>query len=408
MTMCGVNYFPRRIISADSIITTKKKMALAPLLMMGIPAAINAIGGILGIANESRKLSGGRVRLRHKYRGLPRVNRKGHGLSPMYIARPYVGAGLRQKKKSAVKKRKGKGLLFPAGRGLSSMYIARPYVGAGLRKTPVRKYHKKGGALRYVRRRVSRGKGMLTPGNPGAALLKQLVMPSTSAFIGKPYIKGPVEGPLPHPTKTMINIPPTLEFPGSPFVKPIRPKYPGKPQSPYYPDPNAISYAPLIPYTGGKITKRILRKRLYGRGVVADTLGKIPILGAILSPIARALGGKIKKQKKTYRKKGKRGGLLYPVGRGMSPMYISRPYVGAGLGKKKVVRRKGGRHGNMHSMSTTIRKILSGGALVPRKGYYRTGPSGKRVHVRPTVVRKSYGGKGGYLPYTWGPNIIRC
>lgn len=375
-------------------------MALAPLLMMGIPAAINAIGGILGIANESRKLGGGRVRLRNKYRGLPRTNRKGHGLSPMYIARPYVGAGLRQKKKSAVKKRKGRGLLFPAGRGLSPMYIARPYVGAGLkllkgRKSSVRKYHKKGGAIRYVSRygRISRGKGMLTPGNPAAALLKQLVMPSTSAFIGRPYIKGPVEGPLPHPTKTIIDVSSNLGFPGSLFIKPIPPKYPGKPE---------------CVYTGGKITKRILRKRLYGRGVVADTLGKIPILGAILSPIARALGGKIKKQKNTYRKKGKRGGLLYPAGRGLSPMYITRPYVGAGLRKKKAVRRKGGRHGNMHSMSTTIRKILSGGALIPRKGYYRTGPSGKRVHVRPTVVRKSYGGKGGYLPYTWGPNIIRC
>lgn len=342
--------------------------ALIPAAAFLVPGIINAIGGILGIANESRKLSGGRVKLHRK--------RRGKGLSPMYIARPYAGGGLRKKKKkNVVKRKKGRGLLFPAGRGLSPMYIHRPYVGSGLRQKPVKAYHRKGGAVRGVKYhvpywgRIHRGKGMLTlPGGHMAPLLKQLAMPS---LVG-------------------IRVPPRID----PSLWSTK-----------------ITTGPKEK-TGGKgLTKRILRKRLYGRGVVADTLGKIPLLGGILGPIVRALGGRVKK---SYKKKG---GLLFPAGRGLSPMYIARPYVGAGLRKKKKSspkRKKGGRYGNLHRMSTTINSILrggkpAGGALVPRKGYYRKGPSGKRVHVRQTVVRVGAGRvKGGYKAYTWGPNLIKC
>lgn len=321
------------------------------MLALGVPSLISAIGGILGIANESRKLAGGRVRLRRL---------RGKGLSPMSTVPTYVGAGLKHKKKRAVKHRKGRGLLFPAGRGLSPMYITRPYVGAGIKR------HKK---------KARRGKGMLTaPGGHMLPLLKQLVMPSTSYLVNK-------------------RIP--VLYTGDPFKN--RPK-------PVEMSPK--SYNPLgLTITGGKLTKRILRKRLYGRGVVADTLAKIPLLGGILAPIARALGGKLKKGRT-------RGGLLFPAGRGLSPMYIARPYVGAGVKRKRktTTKRKGGRHGNLHRMSNTIRSVLRGGSLVPRKGYYRAGPKGKRVHVRATVVRVGAGTKrkGGYLPYTWGPNLIKC
>lgn len=392
MTGSRVNYFLRRILSAIGIKQNEKAtkmMALAPALAFGIPGALGAIGSILGIANEARKL-GGRVRL-----GRRKKIARGKGLSPMYIARPYVGAGLKQKKKGA-KHRRGRGLLFPAGRGLSPMYIARPYVGAGIKRK--HRKIKKGGKIKRVvhRRRVLRGQGMLAPpGGHMGPLLKQFMMPST-AILGHKLIRGPMHGP--------DNIPRGY-IPVTPFInKSLH-------STPF--EPILTSSIPPATRIGSGTKKRAMRKRLYGRGVVADTLGKIPLLGGILAPIVRAFGGKIKH---------KRGGLLAPAGRGLSPMYIARPYVGAGLKRKhkkvkpkrggkikRTYHKKGGRHGNLHRMSSTIRSVLRGGSLVPRKGYYRKGPGGKRVHVRQTVVRVGAGlRRGGYLPYTWGPNINKC
>ncbi len=105
---------------------------------------------------------------------------------------------------------------------------------------------------------------------------------------------------------------------------------------------------------GGRLRRRGVRAGIKhkrkGRGVVADTLGNVPLLGALLGPLARALGGRVNRR-----------------GKGLSPMYIRRPYVGMGLSPL-------GRY--------------RGGALHHRKGYYKYA-GGKRIHVRPTLVHGS-------------------
>jgi hypothetical protein len=223
--------------------------SLIPYAMMGLPALLSGISGIMGIVDQGRKLKGGRLlkrhykahrggvlrrkkhkkarrrgrgaaadmissipligslvgplvramggRLRRKHRvvrhkglkgriplhkggllspaggrlarrvGRMRVKhhrRRGHGLSPMYIHRPYVGLGL---------------IRHHRGHGLSPMYIHRPYVGLGLRK------HHKGLKGRTP---LHRRGGMLTPpGGHYMPLLKQMAL--TLPAISGPHSK---------------------------------------------------------------------------------------------------------------------------------------------------------------------------------------------------------------------------
>lgn len=360
--------------------------AVLPLLAMGIPALLGAVSGGINIASAVKQLHGGRLR-------------KGKGLSPMYIARPYAGSGVKRiktnyrqqhKKKRGGKAKKGKGLspmyisrpyagcglLAPAGRGLSPMYIARPYAGSGLKK------RKRGGRMK------KRGRGMLTPiGGHNLPFLKKLAMPSTSILTTKPYIVSKYEG---GPFKAQIGEHMNkIQFGGQrgsisdgqmvPFIEPIigtsdhgfrlptQVVIPSKTTSRmeglgllapagrgltlrkgHYrkgPHGQRVHVQASMVRSGGKLIKRkghyrkgkggkLIRIRpakvhRQGKGVIADTLGSVPLLGALLGPIAKALGGKVRK------------------------------------GYKKPIKRryKGGRHGNLHRMSTTINRVLSGGRI---------------------------------------------
>lgn len=217
--------------------------ALLPLLAMGIPALLSGVSGIMGIANEAKKLHGGRLRhYRRKGKGIKhrphlhvgrrkrgrgvaaniigsipllgnilgpivsalggRVRRRGHGLSPMYYSRPYVGMGLSplgkmmasqyrssangsfahgfnlpkslgmtnfgkilrsaygtgmKRKRAHVMKHKRK-MHHKRGYGISPMYYGRPYVGMGLlapagghlRKGHLRKIHGRAARVRVA------------------------------------------------------------------------------------------------------------------------------------------------------------------------------------------------------------------------------------------------------------------
>ncbi len=80
---------------------------------------------------------------------------------------------------------------------------------------------------------------------------------------------------------------------------------------------------------GGKIhRKRRVKKHRRGRGVVADTLSNIPLLGALLGPLAKAFGGKLRRMPAHKRRLIIRKLM---AGRGLAPMYMQRPYVGMGL-----------------------------------------------------------------------------
>lgn len=107
------------------------------------------------------------------------------------------------------------------------------------------------------------------------------------------------------------------------------------------------------------------RMRHHGRGAVADTLGSLPLIGALLGPLAKAFGGRLRRHHMMRHRRRR--------GHGLSPMYIRRPYVGMGLAPY-------GAH----------RRIGYGGALIHRKGYYKH-VHGHRIHVRPTIVHKARG-----------------
>lgn len=80
-----------------------------------VAGSIPLLGSILG---PIIRAFGGKIRHR----------RRGHGLAPMYYARPYAGMGLRRRKYHKHKKLHKK----HHGHGLSPMYYARPYSGMGL------------------------------------------------------------------------------------------------------------------------------------------------------------------------------------------------------------------------------------------------------------------------------------
>lgn len=163
---------------------------------------------------------------------------------------------------------------------------------------------------------------------------------------------------------------------------------------------------------GGRVRRRYMRRRggrihhrrRRGKGVAANIAGAIPLIGPILGPLISAFGGRVRRRH-MRRRKGRGlvpmdmyqpiacgGGLLGPgayrppvfggpmavVPYGMTPhaysTYKPKPSLGSGYSY--------GRRGGLLS-PTGI-----GGATY-RRGYYKY-YNGKRVHVRPTLVR---GGK---------------
>jgi hypothetical protein len=161
----------------------------------------------------------------------------------------------------------------------------------------------------------------------------------------------------------------------------------------------------------------MMRKRR-GRGVVSDILGKIPLLGSFLGPIAQAFGGRLTKRQI----------MAACRGRGLAPMRYKRPYVGIGgsirRGHYRIVNGR-----RVHVRPTKVRGrglapmrykrpyVGIGGLLNPaggtiRRGHYRY-VNGRRVHVRPSVVhgrgmhlyvrkkRPMRRRRGGYMPHTW-------
>lgn len=130
----------------------------------------------------------------------------------------------------------------------------------------------------------------------------------------------------------------------------------------------------------GKMKRRYKMK---GRGVVADTLGNIPLIGALLGPLAKAFGGKLKRMPKRNRKAAIRALIHRLRGKGLSPMYIRRPYVSSGCGLPSMGMihspHIGGRHGNQHRMSSTIRAILRRGGYGLSPMYIRRPYTGGRL-----------------------------
>lgn len=220
---------------------------------------------------------------------------------------------------------------------------------------------------------------------------------------------------------------------------------------------------------GGRIRKTYKMK---GRGVVADTLGSVPLLGMVLGPLAKAFGGKLARMPKRNRKAALRA-LLYRLrGKGLSPMYIRRPYVSSGCGLSPMYIRRpytGGRLGPLGSEYKTASKsyltpslaqfalsntpriatsspligpknkqsfalipsvvppppvswgtssILTGkgllrpaGGLIHRKGHLRK-IKGKahKIRVKPALVhgRGLLSPAGGYMPYRGHYGVYRC
>ena len=45
--------------------------------------------------------------------------------------------------------------------------------------------------------------------------------------------------------------------------------------------------------------KVVHRRKVMGKGAVGDALGNIPLLGALLGPLARMFGGKVRRVRKS-------------------------------------------------------------------------------------------------------------
>ncbi len=140
---------------------------------------------------------------------------------------------------------------------------------------------------------------------------------------------------------------------------------------------------------GGRLHRR---KRARGRGVIADTLGSVPLLGALLGPLAKAFGGKLKRMPTKNRRalmfalaRRLRGKGLSPMyirrpyvssGCGLSPMYIRRPYVSSGCGLRRAGSRRPGYHlARRH-----------GGRLAPIGGEYKIA---NKSYLTPTLARQA-------------------
>lgn len=142
---------------------------------------------------------------------------------------------------------------------------------------------------------------------------------------------------------------------------------------------------------GGRLGKRRVHKKRAGRGIAADIVGGIPLLGAIAGPLVRALGGRVRHRRMAKHR-----------GRGLVPMHIYQPIAyGAGLIAPGPIPRYAKpdiRHMMMGITSSGKRIPIMGGLLSPtgvggsmRRGHYRY-VHGKRIHVSPTIVHGS-GGK---------------
>src|ERR1700744_1484401 len=104
---------------------------------------------------------------------------------------------------------------------------------------------------------------------------------------------------------------------------------------------------------GGRVhyvrKRREMKRR--GRGIAADVVGSIPIVGSLLGPLIRAFGGRVYRKKRVVQKRG----------RGLAPMQIHYPIAYGGLlGPGKY------RHGKGLLSPTGY-----GGTVVHRKGYYK-------------------------------------
>ena len=192
---------------------------------------------------------------------------------------------------------------------------------------------------------------------------------------------------------------------------------------------------------GGRLLKkrRVVKR---GKGIAADIASAIPILGPIAGPLIRAFGGKLKKRR-----------IIRKRGRGLAPMYLSRPYVGGmilrrKLKKRRIIRKRGrglapmylsrpyvglgmltppGGHNDPYTKAIAayiqpiapkvptqvmvrprpskkidprfaqfFKKAGTGllapaGGLIHRKGHYRHLQDGTKIRIASTVVRKGRG-----------------
>jgi hypothetical protein len=132
---------------------------------------------------------------------------------------------------------------------------------------------------------------------------------------------------------------------------------------------------------GGRIKMRRPVRHRRGRGIASDIIGQIPLIGQLLGPIVKAMGGRI------IMRRGGRAHMMRCRGRGLAPMRYKKPYIGQGM-----LTPPGG------TMVLYAKKAAGYGLLGPaggsihRRGHYRH-VNGKRVHVKATRVH------GGYMPY---------
>jgi hypothetical protein len=160
---------------------------------------------------------------------------------------------------------------------------------------------------------------------------------------------------------------------------------------------NALRMYHMANPRGGRMRHRYIRRRggRRGKGIAANIAGAIPLIGPLLGPLVSAFGGRLRR--KRYRRRG----------RGLVPMDIYQPIAyGGGLlgpgayrpptygGPLSVVpyghtlTKPFGKGYNYGRRGGLLSPTGYGGAIY-RKGYYKY-QNGKRVHVRPTLVR---GGK---------------
>lgn len=202
---------------------------------------------------------------------------------------------------------------------------------------------------------------------------------------------------------------------------------------------------------GGRIKKTYKYK---GKGVVADTLGSIPLLGALLGPLAKAFGGKLKKMPRKHRRAAIMAIMRKLAGKGLSPMYLRRPYVSSGCGLSPMYLRRpytGGRlapigapassstymtptlalnalnnmfpgmrtlpyhpsvpgpkPAQIASYPTGVGLLRPAGGAVYRRGHLRK-IKGKahRIRVKPAMGRGLLSPAGGYIPYKGHYGVYR-
>lgn len=164
-----------------------------------------------------------------------------------------------------------------------------------------------------------------------------------------------------------------------------------------------------------------------GKGVVSDTLGKIPLLGMLLGPIASALGGKIRRTAGSRLKR-----RVLRKGRGLAPMKIHK-YIGGMLtapgGTMAVYQKRLPILPNSGMKSYSVNKIqggttyrpnlippdsmthfgkyLVGGKIILRKGHYRN-INGNRIRIKPVGGLLSPAGgsiRKGHYRYVKGKRI---